>query len=248
MKKVLIAGESWFTHTIHVKGFDTFTTSSYGEGVKWLKKALEDGGYEVNFVPNHKVEEDFPYTLEGLKEYDLIILSDIGSNTLLLPDSTFVKSEKNPNRCDLIRDYVEDGGAFCMIGGYMSFTGIDAKTRYGQTAIVDVLPVNLLNRDDRVELPEGISPTVINKEHEIFEGIEEEWPHFLGYNQTVKDDTKGEVLATINEDPFIVIGEFGKGRSAAFTSDCAPHWGPPEFTNWKYYNRFWKNLANWLTK
>ncbi|WP_130805843.1 glutamine amidotransferase [Senegalia massiliensis] len=246
MSRILFAGETWFTHTLHVKGFDSFTTSSYGEGIKWIKEALEEGGNEVVHVPNHKVQEDFPYTLEELKEYDLVILSDIGSNTLLLPDSTFVKSEKNPDRCELIKEYVMDGGAFIMIGGYMAFTGIDAKSRYGETAIKDVLPVKCLEKDDRVELPQGITP-VIEKEHEILNGVDNNWPHFLGYNKTIaKEDAT--VLATIGNDPFIAVAEYGKGKSAVFTSDCAPHWGPTEFVEWKYYNKFWNNLIDWVTK
>lgn len=246
MSRILFAGETWFTHTLHVKGFDSFTTSSYGEGIKWIKEALEEGGNEVVHVPNHKVQEDFPYTLEELKEYDLVILSDIGSNTLLLPDSTFVKSEKNPDRCELIKEYVMDGGAFIMIGGYMAFTGIDAKSRYGETAIKDVLPVKCLEKDDRVELPQGITP-VIEKEHEILNGVDNDWPHFLGYNKTIaKEDAT--VLATIGNDPFIAVAEYGKGKSAVFTSDCAPHWGPTEFVEWKYYNKFWNNLIDWVTK
>jgi uncharacterized membrane protein len=39
-KRVLIAGESWVTHSIHTKGFDSFTTTEYNEGVAWLKAAL----------------------------------------------------------------------------------------------------------------------------------------------------------------------------------------------------------------
>ena len=35
-KRVLIAGESWVTHSIHTKGFDSFTTTEYNEGVRWL--------------------------------------------------------------------------------------------------------------------------------------------------------------------------------------------------------------------
>ena len=38
--KVLIAGESWVTHSIHQKGFDSFTTTSYEEGVGPLRAAL----------------------------------------------------------------------------------------------------------------------------------------------------------------------------------------------------------------
>ena len=45
MKKVLLAGESWMSYTTHVKGFDSFYTSVYETGEKWLKKALEENGY-----------------------------------------------------------------------------------------------------------------------------------------------------------------------------------------------------------
>ena len=41
---VLIAGESWTVHSIHQKGFDSFTTTEYAEGVKWLREALEGRG------------------------------------------------------------------------------------------------------------------------------------------------------------------------------------------------------------
>ena len=43
-KRVLLAGESWSSHTTHVKGFDTFYTSVYEEGGKWLIEALEASG------------------------------------------------------------------------------------------------------------------------------------------------------------------------------------------------------------
>ena len=43
--KVLLAGESWMSHTIHVKGFDSFTTSEYAEGASWLIEGLEAAGH-----------------------------------------------------------------------------------------------------------------------------------------------------------------------------------------------------------
>ena len=106
MKKVLLAGESWVSYTTHVKGFDSFYTSVYETGEKWLVEALEKGGYEVTFLPNHEAIEKFPFAIEELKAYDCVILSDIGANTLLLPSATFTRSEKRPNRANLIRDYV----------------------------------------------------------------------------------------------------------------------------------------------
>ena len=36
-KKVLLAGESWMSYTTHVKGFDSFYTSTYETGEKWLQ-------------------------------------------------------------------------------------------------------------------------------------------------------------------------------------------------------------------
>ena len=116
MKRVLLAGESWMSYTTHVKGFDSFYTSVYETGEKWLKGALEKGGYEVTFLPNHVAAEQFPFTMKELKNYDCVILSDIGANTLLLPAATFTKSVKMPNRANLIRDYVQEGGALLMIG------------------------------------------------------------------------------------------------------------------------------------
>lgn len=245
-KKVLIAGESWISYTTHIKGFDTFYTSAYEEGVGAIKTAIEEAGYEVEYLPNHVAAEQFPYTKEEISKYSCVILSDIGSNTLLLPLGTFTRSEKMPNRADLIRDYVNDGGSFLMIGGYMSFTGIDAKTRYGATSIKDVLPVLCLDYDDRAEHPEGVVPEVV-QEHEAIAGMPADWPHLLGYNKTLPIDGH-DVLVTVNGDPLVAVGEFGQGRSAVFTSDCAPHWGPPEFVSWEHYGRLWKGILDYLTR
>lgn len=244
--KVLLAGESWMSFTTHVKGFDSFVTSVYETGEQYLKEALEKGGYEFCFLPNHLASEQFPFTMEELKDYDLVILSDIGANTLLLPAKTFSESRIMPNRCNLLRDYVLSGGALLMVGGYMTFSGIDGKGKWGDTAVQEVLPVKVLPTDDRMEHCEGVRP-VTEKSHPVLEGLGEEWPRILGYNKT---EAKPEacVVATVCGDPFIALGEYGEGRSAAITTDCAPHWAPPEFCQWEGYNRLFQNLAGWLIR
>ncbi|MCL2034796.1 MAG: glutamine amidotransferase [Oscillospiraceae bacterium] len=245
MKKILFAGESWVTYTAHTKGFDTFYTSSYGEGATRLIKILSDGGYDVTYLNNEVAAEKFPYTKEELAGYDAVILSDIGSNTLLLSAGTFVRSEFLPDRCESLRDYVKDGGALCMIGGYLSFSGIDAKARYGQTALAEALPVEMLEIDDRCEVPQGVTPKVVKKDHAILKGVGDDWPRFLGYNRTILKKSS-DSIATIGGDPFIAIARFGKGRTAIFSSDCSPHWGSNEFMEWKSYDGFWTNFAGWL--
>lgn len=243
-KKILLAGESWMSYTTHVKGFDSFYTSVYETGEKWLKAALEEAGYEVDFLPNHIAPEKFPFTMEELKEYDCVILSDIGANTILLPVPTFTKSIKMPNRCNLIRDYVLDGGGLVMVGGYLTFSGVDAKGKWHDTAVQEVLPVEVLTVDDRMEHCEGVLPITVAS-HEAIEGIPAQWPNVLGYNKTIAKP-EAEVAVTVEGDPFIAFGKYGSGRSAVFTSDCAPHWAPPEFCNWEYYNKLWQGIVNWV--
>lgn len=246
MKKILLAGESWMSYTTHVKGFDSFYTSVYETGEKWLVEALKRGGYQVTFMPNHEAIEKFPFTMEELRTYDCVILSDIGANTLLLPSATFSRSEKRSNRCDLIRDYVLGGGSLLMVGGYLTFSGVDAKGKWHDTAVQEVLPVEILSVDDRMEHCEGIRPVTV-KMHEALKEVHTEWPEILGYNKTILKP-EAELVATVGEDPFIAFGEYGKGRSAVFTSDCAPHWAPVEFCEWKDYNRVWSGILDWLTK
>ena len=49
MKKVLFAGESWISYSRHIKGFDSFFTAKYEEGIQWIKKSIEKAGYEFCF-------------------------------------------------------------------------------------------------------------------------------------------------------------------------------------------------------
>lgn len=245
--KILFAGESWMSFTTHVKGYDTFYSSVYEEGIKWIKNGLEKSGIEVDYLPNHLASNKFPTSLKELEEYDVVVLSDIGANTLLLSDDTFIRGKKTPNRLDLIEEYVKNGGGFLMIGGYLTFMGIEGKGFYKNTIIDDILPTRMLTHDDRVERPEGVKPLVLNDKHEIFKGLSIDFPEFLGYNQTIST-TEGEVLATINGDPFIAVREYFKGRTAVFTSDCSPHWAPMEFLNWESYDGLWANIINWLKK
>lgn len=245
-KRVLIAGESWTVHSIHQKGFDSFTTTEYAEGVRWLRDALTGGGWTVDFMPSHIAARDFPATAEALGAFDCIVLSDIGANTLLLHPETFTKSKALPNRLYAIRDYVAGGGGLVMVGGYMTFQGIDGKAQYAGTAIEDALPVTLMRSDDRVEAPQGVTPTVAMGGHPIVAGLGDAWPHLLGYNR-VTAKTGAEVVARAGEDVLIAAGSFGKGRSVAFASDCGPHWAPPAFVEWKGYARLWNQMVSWTT-
>jgi uncharacterized membrane protein len=242
--KILIAGESWTVHSIHQKGFDSFTTTEYAEGVRWLRDALEAAGWQVIYQPSHVAARDFPHSAEELAEFDCVILSDIGANTLLLHPETFAQSAVLANRLHAIRDYVADGGGFVMVGGYLTFQGVEGKAQYAGTAIEEILPVTLSRYDDRQENPQGVSPQVTDSTHPIVAGLENNWPALLGYNRvTPKPDSA--LVATVGQDPLIVAGSYGNGRAVAFTSDCGPHWAPPSFVDWSGYGRLWPQIVNW---
>lgn len=241
---VLIVGESWVTHATHIKGFDAFTTTSYVEGVAPLRTALESQGHVVTYVPNHLVSTHMPNDAATLGKSDVVILSDVGANTLLLSDDVFIRSKPEANRLHALRDYVHAGGGLLMIGGYLTFQGIEAKGAYAGTAVEEVLPITFHRHDDRHENPQGVAPSVLDASHPVMTGLEA-WPNFLGYNRSIARED-ATVLAMIAEDPFIAVREVGAGRSAIFASDCGPHWGPPEFLAWKGYATLWNNVVAWL--
>jgi uncharacterized membrane protein len=243
-RRALIAGESWTVHSTHQKGFDSFSTVEYSEGIHWLRSALETDGWQVDFQPAHVAARDFPFDVKELSRYDCVMLSDVGANTLLLHPDTFARSVARPNRLNVIRDYVAAGGGFVMIGGYLTFQGIEAKAQYAGTAIEEILPVNISRYDDRAECPQGAVPKVLDPNHPIVSGIGPDWPALLGYNRvTAKQNSS--VIVEIGADPLLVAGPYGEGRSVAFTSDCAPHWAPPAFVDWKGYAPLWRQLASW---
>ena len=253
-KKVLLVGESWTSSAVHYKGFDQFSSVTFHLGAEPLVNGLKDSDFEVTYMTAHAAAGEFPYDMEGLSQYSAIILSDIGTNTFLLPQEVWMHGKPMPNRLKLIREWTRAGGGLMMMGGYFSFQGIDGKARWRATPVEQALPVSCLAYDDRLEIPEGFTPAVTgNAAHPILQGLDGTWPLLLGANEVVVKDAPGvEVLATLPEEegghPLLVTGEFGEGRTLVWTSDIGPHWLPNTFVEWPGYARLWKNALGWVTR
>jgi len=246
MARILIAGESWMTTSTHVKGVDEFSVHSYVEGVGPLRDALRARGHEVVHLPAHLVPTDFPADAAALQAYDLVVLSDIGANSIQLAPGVFERFQPGQDRLAALRDWVGDGGALLMIGGYLSFSGFQARAAFRQTVLAEVLPVTMLPEDDRVEQPAGIVPTVDDAAHPALGGAGTDWPLLLGYNRVVAKDG-AEVPVRVGDDPLVALAPFGRGRAGAFTSDCSPHWAPPAFCEeWPGYADLFDGLVRWL--
>jgi uncharacterized membrane protein len=252
-KKLLLVGESWVSSANHSKGWDTFSSITFHLGAEPLVKVLADSPFDLTYMKAHDAATDFPLTIDGLRQYDAILLSDIGSNTLLLHPEVWLNGNTVPNRLKLIRDYTEAGGGLMMIGGYFSFQGIDGRARWHKTAVEAALPVTCLPYDDRYEAPEGIKAELVMPNHPIVAGLNETWPALLGLNEvTVKQGADVEVIAQAQTDrgplPLLVAGSYGKGRTLAWTSDIGPHWLPNKFVQWHGYGKLWLQAFSWLTR
>lgn len=246
MARVLLVGESWFTYSVHQKGFDAFYTSEYVEGGGGFMAALRDAGHDVTYIPSHEVAARFPRDAEALRALaDVVVISDVGANTFQLAPETFGSSVPSPDKAEVVREFVADGGGVVMVGGYLTFSGVDAKARWGRTSLAQALPVRILDIDDRVELPAGAEPIVV-RQHPVVSGLEARWPALLGLNELVAKDG-ALTLAECAGHPLLVVGEYERGRSAAFASDIAPHWAPSAFTEWPGYQVLFDRLVRWVS-
>ncbi|NWK57483.1 hypothetical protein HW115_17835 [Verrucomicrobiaceae bacterium N1E253] len=232
-----------------MKGVEMF---NYG---KYLQAALESSGeYEVTSVPTWDFYRMAPGEWEQILEsYDTIIFSDVELKNFQLAPSFFDRSQFGgepltfPDRVRLTVEAMHAGTHMMFLGGWLSFNGEMGKGGWGRSRLAEILPVECLSVEDLVESTEGFRGLVKKPEHMIFNGIDiHHTPPILGYNRVLPKE-ECQVLACWegSSDPMLAVGTFGAGRSLAYTSDPAPHWGC-NFVYWDDYARFWLNAMKYL--
>ncbi len=242
---ILLVGESCFATSTEFKGVDHFSETNYYTSGDTFRKVLEAKGHKFTHIPCHMISREYPRTLEGLNAYDVILFSDVGTNSFLLLPEMVRTGQRIVNLLKLTKEYVAQGGGFGMIGGYMTYQGMEAKGKWKDSPMEEILPVTLQVGDDRKEVPEGADLGCVPGSHPVVAGLPEKWPYILGYNKTfAKPDAK--VIVAFEGDPIIALGEHGKGRTLAYTTDCTPHWAPAAMHSWEHYPTLWDNLVHWL--
>ena len=248
MTRVLLAGESWISTATHVKGFDEFSSSTFHTGADAFIAAAAQEGIEVEQMYAHDVPQLFPRTVEALSAYDVVILSDIGANSFLLPPQVWLQGRRTDNPLLALAEWTRGGGGLMMAGGYLSFTGFQARANFARTPVADVLPVTMLPSDDRVEAPQGAPVSVTRLDHPVAAGWAERAgsaPVLLGYNLVTPVDD-ATVIATVDDDVLIATREVADGRSLVWTSDIGPHWCPEEFLAWDGFAPLVGGMLRWL--
>lgn len=244
MARVLLVGESWSTTSVHTKGFDSFTTSEYAEGGQAWMDIVAGAGHQVDYLRAHEAPHRFPRTPDDLSRWDVVVLSDIGANSIAITTEVW-GGGRSPNPLDSLERWVHGGGGLAMCGGYLSFAGIEAKAAFAGTAVERALPVSISGTDDRVENPTDNVPRTLAADHPVVAGIGSDWPGVSGYNRVVAKPGADE-LVRVGPDPLLACWDYGRGRTLAFTTDIGPHWAPEDFVASEAFRTVWPAAIEWL--
>lgn len=243
MTKVLLAGETWISEATHYKGFDSFTSVTFHSGADDYIAALNAHNIDVHHMAAHDIPQQFPATAAELSVYDVIVLSDIGANSFQLPPETWLHGKSSPDRLGTLAQWVHDGGALMMAGGYLSFQGFQARANFARSRIAEVLPVTMSDYDDRIETSAGA--VVAGGSGELSSLVAGGAPVLLGYNK-VEAKPEAVVHATVGDDVLIATGSYGSGRTLVWTSDIGPHWCPQPFVDWSGFQPLMAGMIQWL--
>jgi uncharacterized membrane protein len=202
---------------------------------------------ELSLIP-------FPSNLlfsDYLSSFDLVVFHNFRF-------SPFIEKKNLDN----VRKYVQEGGAFLMIGGELSFQGGD----YQRTAVEDILPVRMERQANRVLMDEfrmKVSETYrhhpvlrLEKDEALNREAWKAMPPLNGVNVGLVPVEAAQVLAGYEPDaggplvPVLVAGRAGQGRSMAVATDTSWNWNflrVGEGGSGRYYQKFWENVIAWLT-
>lgn len=212
---------------------------------------------------DHVASGESPDGEFGARQYALYVVSDY-------PSARF-----GEGHMEHMADCVKRGSGLLMLGGWESYFG--RLGEYHRSPLVEVLPVAMLESDDRRN---AAQPCLIEKavDHEILRGLPWDRPPGIGgFNAFIPKPSSQTLLCSVQfsvqakesefefvrgpSAPLLVVGVWGKGRTAALATDVAPHWvgglvdwgdrritqpvpgGFVEIGNW--YAEFFRNLLVW---
>jgi uncharacterized membrane protein len=163
------------------------------------------------------VDPDFPQRVAALAPYSVVVLADVSLQALGFAGR------------QALRQFVEAGGGLLVLGGYYSY-GRGAVQR---SFLEDVLPVTVSGTWDLA--PAGPGGT-LRAAAGLALPSNLDWtpaPRCFWLHKTaVKPGAK--VVLKAGDQPFLVVGEYGKGRVACCTGSVLGQPGPGETAFWEW--------------
>ncbi len=205
--------------------------TSLATAAAYLAGVLHQSGWSYDYLPSDVTASASQFE----RPYRAYILSDYMA--VRLPVSLQEK----------LIEQVARGAGLLMIGGWESYHGLGGD--WDGTPVAGILPVEIADRDDRVNCDHPVFVRALNAAHSITRDLpfEDRPPLIGGYNR-FKARGSGEVLlqawrysarfegpghtrlpvlTPCGSDPLLVVGVHGHGRVAALATDAAPHWVGP---------------------
>ncbi len=196
------------------------------DAAAYLAGLMHGWGWQFDYVPSHE-----PASVE----------------MFAVPRALFIVSDYPAARMDAagqrrLTEQVAGGAGLIMIGGWESFHGLGGD--WDGTAVGDALPVLIASEDDRMNCDQ---PVLVRRltEHPALTGLpwDSRPPVIGGFNRITAKPNATVLLeaqrfaaqcvgteftfAPLDRHPLLVVGELGRGRTAALATDVAPHWVGP---------------------
>lgn len=202
----------------------------------------------------------FPYRRlfdEDLWSFDVVVFQNFDHGDYFQSESSILLAN--------IAQYVQEGGAFVMIGGDRSFS----LGGYGGTPLEDVLPVSLSPVPaEPSEAPFQPVLTASGARHPVTRLLSspdenQQWWERLGEMEginRVRGLNPGSTLLLAHPDvvnesgspqPVLAVREVGAGRTMALMTDSSWRWSMAEVASGRgnqAYLRFWKGALRWLMR
>ena len=179
--------------------------------------------------------EDFEYVASDVSIQD----ASLGTDLRLVILSDYPAANFSEELQHQFINRIANGTGLLMIGGWESFHGLGGD--WDIAALGELLPVEIAGEDDRLN---SDRPLLVRRAgtHAITDGLpwETHPPYVGGLNRfQPKSDARvlleTDALVTAREGgdwrlvtesnaPLLVVGEQGRGRTAALATDVAPHW------------------------
>jgi uncharacterized membrane protein len=248
---------NWCVHTGQKYVESPFQAPSKGVEILNYAQPLIDAlkeipGADVLSEPSWELYNMSPELFdERLKRTTSIIFADVETKCLMLHPDFFTRAKWGdkpvtfPDRFDLIKKWIMNGGHFHMNGGWYSFTGELGKGGWGRSRLHEVFPVVCLDHDDLIETTAGYEIRCNDPEHPMMTGIDfSTIPPLLGFNE-VRLREGAKCLLEINDQgkwhPLFVYKKYGKGMVSCWMTGASPHWGI-NFMKWRSYKEFWQRI------
>ena len=211
-----------------------------------MLRSSQNKFYRQGIENEDTLKDGFPKKKEELYQYKGLIFGSI--------ESTFFTQDQ----INMVVDFVLNrGGGFLMTGGRNSFSA----GRYQNTAIADILPVQLsqdktpvLERLKLMVTEYGKTHTLMRLTADASANVKQwsELPPLVDFNKTLDAKAGGIVLARGQPESggaspiLLAFQRYGRGRAMAFTSSTSWHWQMQMDSKDQTHEMFWKQMLRWL--